>query len=190
LRGIRYKPEEMLKSPQLLLIGGNTRHIGKTTLACGIIKSFSLTARITALKVTSIYRNDEKHHGEHALFQAKDFSITSETPGENRKDTAKMLAAGATEACYIQAMDHAIGKAWSAFMKRVPSNRLLVCESRSLRRILEPGLFIYLKSSKLQEEKPYSLWLEKLADHILIDPIGEDLLNLVQRIQITDGKWK
>ena len=180
----------MQKAPNLILIGGNTRHIGKTTLACGIIKSFSSTDQITALKITSIYKNDEKHHGEHELRQGKGFSITLEPHSANQKDTSKMLMAGATESYYIQAMDHAVEEAWQAFIKIVPSNQLMVCESRSLRRILQPGLFIYLKSSKVKEEKPYSIWLEGLADIVLVDPNQSDLAKLIRRIRIADRIWQ
>jgi hypothetical protein len=180
----------MQKVPNLILIGGNTRHIGKTTLACGIIKSFSSTDQITAFKVTSIYKNDEKHHGEHELLQGKGFSITPETHIKNPKDTSKMLMAGALESYYIQAMDHAVEEAWQAFIKIVPSSHLMVCESRSLRRIVQPELFIYLKSSKVKEEKPYSLRLEGLADMVLVDPNQSDLAKLVRRIRVADRIWQ
>lgn len=180
----------MQKVPNLILIGGNARHIGKTTLACEIIKSFSSTEQITALKVTSIYKHAEKHHGEHELIQGKGFSITPETQSENPKDTSKMLMAGAAESYYIQAIDHAVEEAWQAFLQIVTSNHLLVCESRSLRRIVEPGLFIYLKNSRVKEEKPYSLWLEGLAEKVLINPTKNDLSKLIRRIRITDRIWQ
>jgi hypothetical protein len=180
----------MQKAPNLFLIGGNTRHIGKTTLACAIIRAFSSIQQITALKVTSIYKNDGKHHGEHESLQGKGFSITLEPQSANQKDTSKMLMAGATESYYIQAMDHAIEEAWHEFLKIIPSNQVMVCESRSLRRILQPGLFIYLKSSKVKEEKPYSLWLEGLADKVLVDPTQNDLTNLILRIRISGGIWE
>jgi hypothetical protein len=180
----------MQKVPNLILIGGNTRNIGKTTLACGIIRLFTASEKITALKVTSIYKNDEIHHGEHELIQGKDFSITPETHIEKPKDTSKMLMAGASASYYIQAMDHAVEEAWQAFLKIVPANHLMVCESRSLRRIVEPGLFIYLKSSTVKEEKPYSLWLEGLADKVLVDPTQSDLISLIPRIRFANGLWK
>jgi hypothetical protein len=180
----------MQNAPNLILIGGNTRHIGKTTLACGIIRSFSAYEKITALKVTSIYKNDETHHGEHELLKGKNFSINPEAHSENPKDTSKMLMAGATESYYIQAMDHAVEVAWQEFLKIVPSNHLMVCESRSLRRIVKPGLFIYLKSSKVKEEKPYSLWLEGLADIVLVDPNQSDLAKLIRQIRITERIWQ
>lgn len=180
----------MLKIPNLLLIGGNTRHIGKTTLTCDIIRTFSSSFQISALKVTSIYPNDKKHHGKHELLQGKDFNITAEININNPKDTSKMLLAGASDSYYIQAMEHAVAQAWQEFLKIVPSNHLMICESRSLRRIVKPGLFIYLKSSRVQEEKPYSLWLEELADIVCKDPKGGDLKDILNRIWILNNQWK
>jgi hypothetical protein len=175
----------MLKIPDLILIGGNTRHVGKTTLACEIIRTFSVAQPIIACKVTSIYKNDTKHHGKHDLLSDKDHEISREPLASNRKDTAKMLLAGAAKSYYIQALDHAVEKVWALFTGMIPANHLLMCESRSLRRFVEPGLFIYLKSTRVKEEKPYSLWLEELADIVLTDPGHADLIRITGSILVS-----
>jgi hypothetical protein len=179
----------MLKTTNLLLVGGNSRHIGKTTLLCSIIKAAVMLGPVIALKVTSIYQNDEEFHGEHELLISGYFNIAEETGNRQPKDTSKMLEAGAIRSFYIQARDHAVENAWHTFLKMIPENHLLVCESRSLRRFIEPGLFIYLKSSRVQEEKPYSLWLEKLADKILYDPQPQDISSLVSEISVVQKQW-
>jgi hypothetical protein len=187
--GSKIKSEEMQKIPTLILIGGNSRHIGKTTLACEIIRAFSADFQITAFKITSIYIGDEKHHGSHELHLKTEYQISRETNPSNPKDTSKMLQAGAADSFYIQALDHAAEKAWDNFYKSVPVHHMLVCESRSLRRFVEPGLFIYLKSSNVEEEKPYSIWLESLADRVLADPSHEDISSLLKRITIAQNRW-
>lgn len=179
----------MLKSINLLLVGGNSRNIGKTTLLCKIIRAAADVEPVIALKVTSIYPNDQGFHGEHELLRAGDFTITEEMGSGQPKDTLKMLEAGAIRSFYIQARDHAVEKAWHAFLEMIPKDHLLVCESRSLRRFIEPGLFIYLKSSRLHEEKPYSLWLEKLADIVLYDPQLHDIPSLVAEISVVQKQW-
>ena len=179
----------MLKAPQLLLIGGNARDVGKTTVACGIISSFSSSAQIAAFKITSIYENDTKQHGKHELITGNGYSITKEMLSSSPKDPAKMLKAGATFSYYIQAMDHAVEKAWMEFIEIIPSHYLLVCESRTLRRFVEPDIFIYLKSSKVKNEKPYSQWLEKLADILLVDPNHVEISGLLRRITIAENRW-
>lgn len=179
----------MIKSTNLLLVGGNSRHIGKTTLLCRIIKATASTEPVIALKVTSIYQNDEGFHGEHEPLNSVDYTITEEMAIGQPKDTSKMLEAGATRSFYIQARDHAVETAWNAFVKMIPKNHLIVCESRSLRRYIEPGLFIYLKSSSVQVEKPYSFWLEKQADKVLNDPQSQDISSVVSDISVAQKQW-
>lgn len=180
----------MLKSTNLLLVGGNARNIGKTTLLCKIIRAAADFEPVIALKVTSIYPNDQGFHGEHELLSPGDFTILEEMGSGQPKDTVKMLEAGAIRSFYIQARDHAVEKAWHTFLEMIPENHLLVCESRSLRRFIDPGLFIYLKSSRLHEVKPYCLWLEKLADKVLYDPQPHDIPALVAKISVVQNQWK
>lgn len=180
----------MLQAPKLLLVGGNTRHIGKTTLICEIITAFSKVMPITALKVSSIYKNDTPHHGKHDFPALHDFEITKETGFLNQKDTAKMLKYGALESYFIRAYEGAVEQSWNKLLRMIPARHLLVCESRSLRRFIEPGLFIYLKISKVEMEKPDSLWLESQADKILLDPEAQELARLPEDLTIDRGKWR
>jgi hypothetical protein len=180
----------MIYLPKLLLIGGNTRNIGKTTFACAVIRKFSAFHDISAFKLTSIYKNDDKHHGNHELLQNAAWEISRETLSSKPKDTARMLAAGATASYYVQALDHAIELAWSEFAPMTPDNHLLLCESRSLRRFVEPGVFIYLKSSRVIEEKPYSIWLESKASLVLTDPSHETLEKALNNLSVSMNTWK
>lgn len=173
-----------MKLERLLLVGGNTRHIGKTTLICELIRKFSPLYPVTGLKVTSIYQNDALHHGSHDLLAGKDFEIAQEQAKTKGKDTAKMLACGAGQAFYVQARDHAVEKAWKALLQHLPENTLLICESRTLRRFIQPGVFIYLKSSRIETEKPLSAFLEKSADLVITDPNPQDLASLAERIEV------
>ena len=182
--------ERTVHIPELLLIGGNTRHIGKTTLACEIIRNFSGLYQITSFKITSIYADDEGRHGRHEPILSGDFSIIKENSFTKLKDTAKMLTAGASDSYFIQAVDSAVNKAWDVFYKGVPKHHLMVCESRSLRRFVAPGLFIYLKSSKIENEKPHHRWLENLADLVLVDPNPTEVSNLVRRIKVIKNCWE
>ena len=180
----------MLKIPDLILIGGNTRHVGKTTLACEIIRTFSVAQPIIACKVTSIYKNDTKHHGKHELILEKDFQITKERTDIPLKDTGKMLRCGAKQAFYVQARDNFVDKAWKSFIQQVSGKNMLVCESRSLRRFVEPGIFIYLKNSRVENEKPGHLELEKRADVVVTDPEMADIIALVKRISAHNNSWQ
>jgi len=179
----------MIKIPGLLLIGGNSRHIGKTTLACLIINRFSAGVPIIAAKLTSIYPGDAKHHG-HVINIGKEFEIIHEPDPSGSKDTAKMQKSGAVSAYYIQANDESVEKAWNVFIQMIQPGHMIVCESRSLRRFIEPGLFVYLKNSAVKTVKPYSTWLEDKANLLLVDPDREQLVNVTKQITLVNREWR
>lgn len=178
----------MKKIPGLLLVGGNSRYIGKTTLACEIIDKFSKMVPVVALKVTSIYPGDAIYHG-HEITGVKEFEIIRESDLTSPKDTAKMLRKGAVSSYYLQSPDALVENAWHAFEQAIHQCHFIVCESRSLRRFVEPGLFIYLKNSRIRNEKPYSSWLEEQADLVLQDPVPEQFESVISRININQDRW-
>jgi hypothetical protein len=135
----------MLSVPQMVLIGGNSRNTGKTTIACELIRLLSATHEVVGLKVTSIRPGEETFHGQHeTALPASGFSLFEETDLSGRKDTSKMLLAGAKSVYYIQTPDSGIERAFSAFRLSLTGNPIIVCESRSLRRYVEPGYFVMM----------------------------------------------
>lgn len=134
----------MLTIPEMVMIGGNSRNSGKTTIACSIIRKLATNHEVIGLKVTSVRPGEENLHGSHDEGIPANFSIFEEKITESHKDTSKMLKAGATHVYYIQVADTNIEEAISYFLTRHIKKQLIVCESRSLREIVTPGLFLMM----------------------------------------------
>ena len=89
----------ILKLPQLLLIAGNGRDSGKTTLACLIIQKFSTDHQIIALKISP-----HKHRiaaGGKVICDTENLYIAEETNPGTGKDSSRMLQAGAGRSFFI-----------------------------------------------------------------------------------------
>jgi len=150
----------------MVMIGGNSRNSGKTTLACGIISKLSATHDIIGLKVTSIRPGEEGLHGAHAKNDLSDFEVMEELDAGSPKDTSKMLRAGAKQVFYLRVSDFYVEKAIVLFLKNFVNNQLIVCESRSLRNIIAPGLFLMMvRNPAVGEPKDVATFLDK-ADFI------------------------
>jgi hypothetical protein len=177
--------------PNLIIIGGSSRNVGKTTLALRLIEKYALSERITGLKVTSIRPGEETHHGSHETPDLHNFRIIEETKNSSSKDTARMLSAGADKVYYIETPDNKIHEAIKMFLATKDTGGPIVCESRSLRNSVIPGLFILLKHYDMHLIKPGFHQFEKMADFILtIDPDTKNSGALADQI-IWDGKvWK
>jgi len=176
--------ENMHSIPAMVMIGGNSRNSGKTTLACKIIKKLSTAHDVIGLKVTSIRPQEEKFHGNHAEEVTADYTIYTESDSNSDKDTSKMLKAGASRVFYIRATDIFLEKALLHFVSMYINNQVIVCESRSLRKIVKPGLFLMMmKLDATSKTKDVSEYLS-LADKVFYH--GESHSELDQFIEELD----
>ena len=146
----------------MIMIGGNSRNTGKTTLACSIISRFCSTNDVIGLKVTSIRPGEEHLHGNHSEKAIEGYTIFEEINSLSEKDTSKMLRAGASKVFYIQAEDIFVEKAILHFVSMYINNQVIVCESRSLRKIIKPGLFLMMMKVPIDaNSKDVSVYLTK-----------------------------
>lgn len=146
----------------MVMVGGNSRNSGKTTVACSIINKLSATQKVIGLKVTSIRHGEGDMHGNHHEEFASGFSVFEEHNSESLKDTSKMLRAGALHVYFIRAEDTFAEQAILQFFSSYINNELIVCESRSLRNIIIPGLFVMMiREPAISKPKEVTGFLEK-----------------------------
>lgn len=179
----------LLHDKNLLIIGGSGRNVGKTTLALEIIKRNSRKHLIFGLKVSTQKKGDEKFHGSHSHVAVDTYRINIEKGLQPHKDTAAMMKAGASEAYYIETTDEYVKQAWTDFSSSFNKmQNAIVCESRSLRKYVKPGLFILLIDPG--NLKDASLQYKELADYIYYythDLSG--IVKLAQSIDFTKDGW-
>jgi hypothetical protein len=174
--------------PNILLIAGSGRNVGKTTLAEALVKRYAPFWPIVGLKVSSVYTGEEQQHGKKPLLLQEEYHIMEEFDRSGAKDTSRLLLAGASRSFYIRAHDDQLQAAIDAFWKIVSRQSIIVCESGSLRLVLVPGLFLLLKQSGTGLVKPRITKLEPLADKV-IDLQNQKLTALVDQIQLSSRGW-
>jgi len=180
----------MLSVPEMVMIDGNSRNSGKTTMACSIISKISAKHEVIGLKVTSVRPGEEDKHGNHEEDLTTNYTIFEELDRESQKDTSKMLRAGATRVYFIRVSDIYIEQAVLHFLSRYINKQVIVCESRSLRKLIIPGLFLMMLRKPAQsEEKDVDDYLKK-ADKIFY--FGDDSTEKIQfaaDLQFEKGKF-
>lgn len=165
-----YSLIKSLYIPQLLIIAGNARNVGKTTLAIQLISRFAANYKIVAFKVSSIKPNDAKWHGHHKEPIPDTYIINVEDASNCVKDTAQMRAAGAMQAFYIRTREAYIHTALQDLMHRIPPDCLLICESRSLGELVKPGLLVVLHKLGGAPGIKDTAYLEAMADVVIQVP--------------------
>ena len=179
----------MKRVTKMLLIGGATRNVGKTHFSTSVIRLFSEKYPIIGLKVKSIYPNDTFFHGKDRMPLEGNYRITEETEMNSGEDTGRMFKAGAQRVFKIKVKADFIDEALNELFSMVEEDVFFVCESNSLRFVVEPDLFLMIKHAKSDEMKPSAQKLEPFADKIILtNGISHDLT--AERLSIVNDRWQ
>ena len=183
----------MLKALGMLMVGAADRNVGKTKFACLLISKFSLQCSIVGIKVTVIEKAGSScPRGVSGCDVCSSlegpFHITEETNRGTNKDTCRMLAAGASRVFWLRALKTHLKEGIAALLDIIGDDAVSVCESNSLRRVVEPGLFVIVKGNGTQNHKASAKDVIRCADRIIFFDgdefdIGDD------EIELADGRW-
>ncbi len=135
----------------ILTISGTGRNVGKTSLACRIIRKLAKTHKLTAVKISSHFH---KVDYPTAMFEKPGaYSLYRENKQDSGKDSSKMLAAGADSVYYIQTNDIHLSKVWEKLSELIGDDEPVVIESGGLRELLDPGLSIIVTNPERKDRK-------------------------------------
>jgi len=184
---------KMIKLDGMLMIGSAGANVGKTELACTLLRKFSKTRDIIGIKVTTIKDKDGQcpRGGEGCGVCSSlegVYCITEETDSSSGKDTARLLTAGASRVFWLRVLKEHLLEGTTALLDVIGTDAISICESNSLRQVVEPGLFLMAKNSNLKVWKSSALQVKKYADRIVISDGSRFDFDL-DRIKLRNGKW-
>lgn len=174
--------------PNILLVAGTGRKIGKTSLICKIIEKFKDQVPVIAIKLTPhLHTNSENAILETALYQCPDFRIFKEE-SNSPKDSGRYFNSGANKVFYIESQPITVVDAFYKTMTFIPLNSIIVCESGSLFDYIKPGAFIMITGKEI---KSFDKYFERLGKaDIVFDSTNINCCFDISKITIKEGKWK
>ena len=127
----------------VVVVGGHTRNIGKTTLAAQIL-SATAGMQWTAMKITQYGHNVCSANGESCDCATADHAVavSEERDVQSGTDTSRMLAAGAKRVLWIRTQQGALLEAMPRIRKEMAASTNVLIESNSVLRFLRPHLFV------------------------------------------------
>ncbi len=179
---------DTIRLPGLLLIGGATRNVGKTSFTTTIIRQFASQHAIVGLKIKTLYEGDSFFHGKDRNPLDGDYRITEETDTKSTEDTSRMLAAGAQRVFKIKTKATHLAEAFAQLQREIQHDGLWICESNSLREAVIPDLFLLIKHQQLSDMKPSAKRLQRLADQIVWTDGERHLFNF-DSLKVENGCW-
>ena len=146
----------MLKKPNFLIVGSTGRNTGTTEFAFRLIQQYSHKHNIIGVKVVAIERSEAESCPRGGIgcgvctSLRSDFEITEEHELTPSKDTSRMLLAGASKVFFLKVDKNCLEKGFEALLKLIPDDALVICESNSIRKVFEPGLFLVIKMPRTE----------------------------------------
>jgi hypothetical protein len=168
--------------------------VGKTELACTVLRRFSLPGReIVGIKVTTINERDGQcpRGGEGCGVCSSlegVYLLTRETNVDSGKDTARLLAAGAGRVYWLRVLKTHLKEGLAALLDVIGDETTSICESNSLRSVVEPGVFLIAERKGAKVWKPSALEVKGYADRIVVSD-GSSFDLDIRRIGLQDGGW-
>jgi molybdenum cofactor guanylyltransferase len=184
----------MIKLDGMLMIGSAGANLGKTELACAILRKFGKNGNIIGIKVTTIKdTNGQCPRGGEGCGVCSSldgvFCITEETNRGSEKDTSRLLKCGASRVFWLRVVREHLVEGVTALLDEIGHDAVCVCESNSLREVVEPGLFLMVTGRDAKTWKDSAQRVGKYADRIVVSN-GRSFDIDLDEIEIVVGKWR
>ncbi len=184
----------MIKLDGMLMIGSAGANLGKTELACAILRKFGKKGDIIGIKVTTIKdTNGQCPRGGEGCGVCSSldgvFCITEEIDSSSVKDTARLLTCGAGRVFWLRVIKEHLVEGVTALLDVIDPDAACVCESNSLREVVEPGLFFMVTGRDVKTWKDSARQVREYADRIVVSN-GKGFDIDLDEIEIVGGKWR
>jgi molybdopterin-guanine dinucleotide biosynthesis protein len=169
------------EAARVLLVGGQSRNVGKTALVVDLIRALP-EAGWLAMKIT------QYGHGVCAVAggecdcapQEHAVALDEETDAGGRSDTSRFLAAGARRALWLRTKEGRLAEALPLLRRELGRRDAgaaanVIVESNSLRGLLEPRLYLVVLDPAVEDFKQSARRFLDCADAFVLrrQPQGE-----------------
>src|SRR5690349_70722 len=130
-------------NPALVIIGGHSRSVGKTSVVAGLIAALP-QSEWTAAKITQHGHGICSANGEPCDCATADHSwaISEERDRSGKSDTSRFLVAGAARSLWVRTEQGRLAEAMPALRHHLNDARNVIMESNSVLKFLRPDLYL------------------------------------------------
>jgi hypothetical protein len=127
----------------LIVVGGHSRSVGKTSVVAGIIAALP-EFHWTAAKITQYGHGICSANGEPCDCATDDHSwaITEERDRSGESDSSRFLLSGAARSLWVRTRQGMLAEAMPQLRKQLADAENIILESNSVMRFLRPDLYI------------------------------------------------
>ena len=133
-------------------ICGAGRNVGKTHFGEAVISHFSNQQAIIAIKISKFKHHAKDKIGFHKLVETNFYTVWQEL-SFTHKDSGRYLKAGAKASYYIECDDAHLLNAFLFVYKIYGNSCLMVCESASITKYMNPAISVFVESTSYATEE-------------------------------------
>jgi molybdopterin-guanine dinucleotide biosynthesis protein len=153
----------------VIVIGGHSRNIGKTSVVAGLIAHLP-EFRWTAFKITQYGHGFCTADGKPCKCQTEDscVSLSAEQDPASGTDTSRFLAAGAARSIWVRTRMDMLAEAMPRIQKELAASENAILESNSILEFLKPDLYLTVVEPGIADFKDSARRFLDRADAVLI----------------------
>jgi hypothetical protein len=153
----------------LVVVGGHTRNIGKTSVVAGLITRLP-ELRWSAFKITQYGHGFCTADGKPCKCQTEDacVSINLERDPVSGTDTSRFLAAGAERSIWVRTRIGGLADALPRLSRELARSENAILESNSILEFLDPHLYLTVLDPSVADFKESARRFLDRADAVLL----------------------
>ena len=153
----------------ILVIGGHTRSVGKTSVVAGLIAALR-DFHWTALKITQYGHGVCSANGEACDCATSDHSwaVSEEKDRSGESDTSRFLVAGADYSWWVRTQQGRLAEAMPRIRAILAKTGNAIIESNSILRFLKPDLYLTVLDPATADFKSSAQQFLDRADAVLL----------------------
>ena len=153
----------------IVVIGGHSRSVGKTSVVSGLIAALP-QFHWTALKITQYGHGICSANGQACDCACADhkWAISEERDRSGKSDTSRFLLAGAESALWVRTEQGRLAEAMPSLGDRIAGKHNVICESNSVLKFIRPDIYLTVLDSGTADFKASAREFLDFADALIM----------------------
>jgi hypothetical protein len=153
----------------IVVIGGHSRSVGKTSVVAGLIVKLP-AYNWTAFKLTQFGHGRCSLNGRPCQCETADhaWAITEEKDWSGKSDSSRFLVAGAKHSFWVRTAQGQLDKAIPAIQRRLRDAENAILESNSILKFIQPDVYISVLDPATEDFKSSAQQFLGRADAVVL----------------------
>jgi hypothetical protein len=153
----------------IVVIGGHSRSVGKTSVVAGLIVALPECAW-NAMKITQFGHGVCSRNGELCDCANDDhsWSISEERDRSGESDTSRFLLAGAAQVWWVRSQQGRLAEAMPTIRRKIAESENVIVESNSILKFIRPDIYLTVLDPAVEDFKTSAQEFMDRADAVIL----------------------